>query len=72
MLVAAIRQLTYGMASNHVEEYTGVADGTAWKTLRCFRKWFYKRYGAKYLGAWTEEGIWKEMAANEARGFPEC
>ena len=69
-LVAAIRQLAYGTASDHVEEYTGVADGTARKALRHFSKWLDKRYGAKFLGAWTEEAIKKEMAANETRGFP--
>ena len=37
-LVAAIRQLAYGTASDHVEEYTGVADGTARKGLRYFLK----------------------------------
>lgn len=69
-LVAAVRQLAYGTASDHVEEYTGVAEGTARKALRCFCNWLDKRYGAEYLGAWTEEAIKKEMAANEERGFP--
>ena len=60
-LVAAIRQLAYGTASNHVEEYTGVADCTTRKALRCFCKWLDKRYGADYLGAWTEEAIEKDV-----------
>ena len=38
---AAIRQLAYGTASDHVEEYTGVADGTTLKCLRKFCKFVF-------------------------------
>ena len=67
---AAIRQLAYGTASDHVEEYTGVADITALKSLRKFCKFVIRQYGPEYLGAWREKDIKKEMEVNAGRGFP--
>ena len=67
---AAIRQLAYGTASDHVEEYTGVADSTALSCLRKFCKFVIRQYGPEYLGAWKERDIKKEMKANADRGFP--
>lgn len=67
---AAISQMAYGTASDHVEEYTGVADGTARKSLRKFCKNVIRQYGPEYLGAWKEADIKKEMGVNAARGFP--
>ena len=67
---AAIRQLAYGTASDHVEEYTGVADVTALLSLRWFCKFVIRQYGPEYLGAWKAEDIKKEMEVNAARGFP--
>ena len=58
---AAIRQLAYGTASDHVEEYTGVADSTARKSLRKFCEFVIRQYGHDYLGAWKEVDIKKEM-----------
>lgn len=37
--------------------------------FRCFYKWLDKWYMVEYLGAWIEEVMRKEMAANEARGY---
>ena len=67
---AAIRQLAYGTASDHVEEYIGVADATARKSLRKFCKYVIRQYGPEYLGAWREADIKKEMEVNKSRGFP--
>lgn len=69
-LIATICRLAYGTASDHVEEYTRLADATSRKTLRCFCSWFDRRYCAKYPGGWTDEAIRTNMVANEARGFP--
>ena len=54
---AAIRQLAYGTASDHVEEYTGVADVTARTALHKFCKYVIRQYGPEYLGAWREAGV---------------
>ena len=69
-LVAAVRQLAYGACSDHVHEYTGVADQTAKIALKKFCRWVIRNYGDEFLNSWGEEEIRKEMEVNAKRGFP--
>ena len=69
-IVAAIRQLAYGTCSDHVHEYTGVAEKTASTALKKFCRWVIKTYGDEFLNSWGEAEIRKEMEVNAKRGFP--
>lgn len=66
---AAIRQLAYGTAFDHVEEYRGVADVMARLSLCEFCKFVIRQYGPKYLGVPREIDIQKEMEVDFAWGF---
>ena len=69
-LVAAIRQLAYGTCSDHVHEYTGVAQKTATKALEKFCRWIIRTYSDEFLNSWGEAEIKAEMEVNAKRGFP--
>lgn len=68
--VSVIRQLAYGTCSDHVHEYTGVADLTGRLCLRKFCDWMVKTYAGEWINTWGSEEIDLEMAANAKRGFP--
>ena len=70
-LVAAIRQLAYGTCSDHVHEYTGVAQKTAAKALEKLCRWVIRTYGDEFLNSWGEAEIKAEMEVNAKRGFLE-
>ena len=69
-IVAAIRQLAYGTCSDHVHEYTGVAEKTASRALLKFCRWVIRTYGDEFMNTWGEAEIRKEMEVNAKRGFP--
>ena len=69
-LVAAIRQLAYGACSDHVHEYTGVAEKTATTALEKFCRWVIRTYSDEFINTWGEAETKEEMEMNAKRGFP--
>ena len=67
-IVAAIRQLAYGMCSDHVHEYTS-CHMTARKALYKLCRWVIRTYGDESLNSWREAEIKTEMEVNATRGF---
>ena len=69
-LVAAFRQLCYGIPAHLVEEISLCRKDCARKSLIEFCQWVEVRYAAEFLGVWKEADFLRELKINEERGFP--
>ena len=68
-LVAAFRQICYGIPAHLVEEISLCRKDCARNSLIEFCKWVGVRYAPEFLGEWKEEEFLRELKINEERGF---
>lgn len=69
-ITAAMRQLTQGISSDTVSEYTRLSESTARESLKRFCKAIIALYKDHYLRKPTAEDIKQIQEVNAARGFP--
>ncbi|XP_062208946.1 protein ANTAGONIST OF LIKE HETEROCHROMATIN PROTEIN 1-like [Phragmites australis] len=69
-MIAAIRQLAYGVSSDAVDEYVGIGASTAMLALRKFVQAIVEVFGDEYLRAPNEADTARLLAEGERRGFP--
>ena len=69
-MTAAIRQLSYGMASDQVDEYLRMSETTASECLKQFCYGINSMFESIYLREPNEDDVKQLLHVNELRGFP--
>ncbi|XP_044378967.1 uncharacterized protein [Triticum aestivum] len=69
-MTAAMRILTYGVATDYVDEYIRSAESTNLESCKKFVIKICEVFGEKYLRSPNEEDIARLLAIGEERGFP--
>lgn len=69
-VVAAIRQLAYGLPADAIDEYVQIGETTALECLIKFCEAVIEIYGKEYLREPNEEDLLRLLKQNGARGFP--
>jgi hypothetical protein len=71
-VVAALRKLSYGVASDAVDEYVHISESSAHESLAKFCRAFCELYGVEYGRQPTEGDLRRILKINAKRGFPGC
>jgi Plant transposon protein len=71
-VVAALRKLSYGVASNAVDEYVRISESSAHESLANFCRAVCELYGVEYGRQPTEDDLCRILNINANRGFPGC
>lgn len=71
-VVAALRKLSYGVASDAVDEYVRISESSAHESLSMFCRAICELYGAEYGRKPTEDDLRRILKINANRGFPGC
>jgi Plant transposon protein len=71
-VVAALRKLSYGVASDAVDEYVRISESSAHESLAKFCRAVCELYGVEYGRQPTEDNLRRILKINANRGFPGC
>ena len=69
-IIAVLRMLVYGMASDFMDEYVRIGESTAIESLKKFVKAVVDIFSKEDLSSPNNEDIVKLLANGERRGFP--
>jgi hypothetical protein len=69
-ITAALRMLSYGLCADATDEYCRTSESTAMESLKRFCVGIRAQFEGYYLRQPTQEDFVKQLAVNEARGFP--
>lgn len=71
-IVAALRMLAYGIASDELDEYLQISESCALESLKEFCKCIISDFGCEYMREPTEGDLKRILSINAARGFTGC
>jgi Plant transposon protein len=71
-VVAALRKLSYGVATDAVDEYVRISESSAHESLAKFCRALWQLYGVEYGRQPTEVDLPRILKINANRGFPGC
>jgi Plant transposon protein len=71
-VVEALRKLSYGVASDALDEYVRISESLAHKSLSMFFRAVFELYGTEYGRQPTEDDLRRILKSNANRGFPGC
>jgi hypothetical protein len=71
-VVAALRNLSYGVPKDAVDEYVRISESSAHESLSMFCRAVCELYGAEYGRQPTEDDLRRILKIIANRGFPGC
>jgi hypothetical protein len=71
-VVAVLRKLSYGVASDSVDQYVRISESSAHESLAKFCRAVCELYGVEYGRQPTEDDLRRILKINANRGFPGC
>jgi Plant transposon protein len=71
-VVAALCKLSYGVASDSVDQYVRISESSAHESLAKFCRAVCELYGVEYGRQPTEDDLRRILKINANRGFPGC